>query len=139
MQSMLTPVLALVCWTLAILIFMGFRRFSNYAVLAESVKQSPRNQELKGLPDKAVWAADNYNHLHEQPTLFYALAIYSDLAGVADPLNVGLGWLYVASRVLHSLVQVTSNDVKLRSSMFFLGTFALIAIAARNVIALAVV
>ena len=28
------------------------------------------------LPPRVRWAADNYNHLHEQPTIFYALMLY---------------------------------------------------------------
>jgi hypothetical protein len=53
--------------------------------------------------------ADNYNHLHEQPTLFYALALGAQLVGADDTVNVGLAWAYVAVRVVHSLVQASRN------------------------------
>jgi len=80
--------------------------------------------------------ADNYNHLHEQPTVFYALAVYSHLVGVADPLNVGLAWGYVALRIGHSLIQCTSNFVPVRFMVFALSSLTLMIITVRNVLAL---
>jgi hypothetical protein len=85
---------------------------------------------------KAVWVADNYNHLHEQPTVFYALCIYSHLAGVADEINAGLAWSYVGIRVVHSLIQITTNFVPLRFVVFNIGSLVLMIIAGRNVAAL---
>ena len=73
-----------------------------------------RKSDLDALPVRVQQIADNYNHLHEQPTVFYALAVYTHLAGVADPLNVGLAWGYVGLRVVHSLIQCTSNFVPVR-------------------------
>lgn len=91
---------------------------------------------MEQLPAKARWAADNYNHLHEQPVIFYALMFYVSLSQQADPIYLYLGWSYVAIRVLHSLVQVTSNRVLVRFGLFALGSIILIVIAARAVIAL---
>jgi hypothetical protein len=76
--------------------------------------------------------ADNYNHLHEQPTLFYALALAAQLGGAADALNVGLAWTYVGVRVVHSLVQATKNVIPLRFAVFTLGSFALLALCVRT-------
>ena len=137
MQSMMTPVLALVCWTLLMLAWLAYARFTI------GFRQSPKAMKLKRtqdlaqhLPDSAVWAADNYNHLHEQPTIFYALAIYSHLVGVSDPLNVGLAWAYVGLRVLHSLIHATSNVVLFRFVAFLISSMVLLVIAVRNLIAL---
>ena len=80
--------------------------------------------------------ADNYNHLHEQPTVFYALAFYSHLAGAADTTNVNLAWSYVILRVVHSLVQNTANKVMIRFSVFSLSSLVLIAMTVRNLTAL---
>jgi hypothetical protein len=66
------------------------------------------------LPPEVARVADNYNHLHEQPTLFYALALAAQLAGAADAVSVGLAWAYVALRVVHSLIQATVNVIPLR-------------------------
>ena len=75
-------------------------------------------------------------HLHEQPTVFYALAFYTHLAGAADSLNVNLAWAYVVLRVVHSLVQNTVNKVMVRFMVFALSSLVLIAITVRNLMAL---
>ena len=85
---------------------------------------------------KAVWVADNYNHLHEQPTIFYALCVYSHLAGVVDGVNVGLAWAYVAIRIVHSFIQITTNFVPLRFVVFNIGSLVLMILAIRNVLGL---
>jgi hypothetical protein len=92
--------------------------------------------DLEVLPQKVRQIADNYNHLHEQPTLFYALAIYSHLAGMADAVNVTLAWSYVGLRIVHSLIQCTVNFVPARFAVFTLCALVLMAMTVRNVIAL---
>jgi len=80
------------------------------------------------LPDNVNWKADNYNHLHEQPTVFYAIAITLALLGLGDGLNALLGWIYIGLRVAHSLVQVTANKVMVRFVLFALSSMVLIAL-----------
>ena len=59
--------------------------------------------------------AHNHNHLLEQPTLFYAIALVLALqGGGAFWLNVWLAWAYVGFRVIHSLIQSTVNVVRWR-------------------------
>jgi len=81
---------------------------------------------LNSLPDGARQVADNYNHLMEQPTIFYALAAITYLAGQQTDLTAGLAWGYVALRVVHSLIQNTINLVPLRFLVFALSTILLI-------------
>ncbi|MBY0421519.1 MAG: MAPEG family protein, partial [Parvularculaceae bacterium] len=95
-----------------------------------------RKADLDVLPTSVQQIADNYNHLHEAPTIYYALALYTHLAGRDDALNVQLAWGYVALRVAHSFAQIVIRNVTLRFAVFALSTFALMAIAARNVLAL---
>ena len=78
------------------------------------------------LPAKVQWIAHNYNHLHEAPTVFYAVALVLAITGQGDGMNAKIAWAYVALRVLHSLVQATSNRVIVRFSLFSLSSVALI-------------
>ena len=96
----------------------------------------PPKELMNRLPAEVRWKADNYNHLHEQPVIFYALCVYTHLVGVWDGLNVGLAWAYVAIRIVHSLIQVTTNFVPLRFAVFNLGSLVLAIIALRNVLGL---
>jgi hypothetical protein len=83
------------------------------------------------LPAGVNRIAANYNHLHEQPTVFYAVAFATQMVGPPDAFSIGLAWAYVAIRVLHSFVQA-SGRVTIRFFIFSLGTIALIWLAART-------
>ncbi|GAK44161.1 conserved protein [Tepidicaulis marinus] len=133
--TFLTPVLALVSWTLIVWFWMYARRIPAMNAAGLDPQEAQHPGSLNMLPKPARFAADNYNHLHEQPTIFYALIIYSQLAGVADELNLTLAWAYVGLRVLHSLVQITVNKVTLRFTLFAVSTLVLVVIAIRNILA----
>ena len=66
------------------------------------------------------WKAHNYNHLHEQPTVFYAVALLLALIGWGDGMNALIAWIYVGLRITHSLVQATANVVMVRFVLFAL-------------------
>jgi hypothetical protein len=133
-MSTLTPVLALIVWTFVMWFWLYATRIP--AMRAIGMGKFQRKDDLKQLPVAVQNIADNYNHLHEQPTLFYALAIYSHLVGMADPFNVALAWIYVGIRIVHSLVQCTSNFIPLRFMIFAAGSLTLMIMTVRNVIAL---
>jgi hypothetical protein len=139
LSNMMTPVLALVVWTMVILVWLYLRRIPamrKAGIDPAKIKGSESYASMPPLNPKAVWVSDNYNHLHEQPVIFYALCVYTHLVGVWDGLNVGLAWGYVAIRIVHSLIQVTTNFVPLRFAVFNLGSIVLAIIALRNVLGL---
>jgi hypothetical protein len=76
--------------------------------------------------------ADNYNHLFEQPTLFYAIALTIAVAGHVDTWAVNLAWAFVAIRIVHSLLQATVNIVMLRFAIFMVSWLVLIAMMVRE-------
>ena len=136
--NIMTPVLALVVWTLVVLVWLYIRRIPAMRKAGIDPAKIKGSESFAGLPPmnpKAVWVADNYNHLHEQPTIFYALCVYTHLVGPGnDALVVGLAWAYVGIRIVHSLIQVTTNYVPLRFAIFNIGSLMLMIIAARNVL-----
>jgi hypothetical protein len=79
--------------------------------------------------------ANNYNHLMEQPTLFYAICFALQFLDQANGINIGLAWTYVAIRVVHSLVQATLNIIILRFLIFILGSIVLAALTFHAAIA----
>tara|TARA_B100000767_G_scaffold274949_2_gene309716 strand:+ start:129 stop:569 length:441 start_codon:yes stop_codon:yes gene_type:complete len=126
--AVLMPVFALITWSLIIFIRMYAMRMPAMAKAGIDPQSVKHPTSLGGiLPSKVEASSDNYNHLMEQPTIFYALCFYLALAGHADALQVQFAWGYVGFRVLHSLVQVTGNNVMARFSLFTLSTAALIA------------
>lgn len=129
----LVPALALVCWTFVMWCWLYATRIP--AMRAVGLDKFQEKKDLDVLPRKVRQVADNYNHLHEQPVLFYALVFYCHLAGTGDATNVTLAWTYVGFRVAHSLFQALVNFIPVRFALFALGSLALMGIAARNVIA----
>ena len=134
-QSMMTPVLALVVWTLVMWVWLYATRIPAMRKAGIDPGKTQDKSVMDKLPIEARRIADNYNHLHEQPVIFYALCIYSHLVGVGDELNVTLAWAYVGVRVLHSLIQCLWNYIPVRFLVFSLGSIVLAVMAVRNVMA----
>ena len=116
---------SLVAWTLVMMTWMYAVRFPAMARKGISLKGrvGSKGGDLDGVVEPEVqWKAHNYNHLLEQPTLFYAVALTLALAGVGDGANAGLAWGYVALRVVHSLVQAISNVIMVRFGIFMVAS-----------------
>ncbi|MGH8186547.1 MAG: MAPEG family protein [Steroidobacteraceae bacterium] len=135
-RDILSPALALIGWTFVMWFWLYATRLPAMRAARINPARIKRKSDLDPLPVAVQQVADNYNHLHEQPTIFYALVFYSYLAGVADGLNVGLAWAYVGIRIVHSLIQCTVNFVPVRFMVFSAGSLVLMVIAARNAVAL---
>lgn len=135
LQAFLTPVLVLVCWTLIMWLWMYATRIP--AMQKAGVDpDSARHPGTYGdkLPANVRAVADNYNHLHEQPTVFYALMVFAGLTGGGDALMLNLAYGYVGIRILHSLVQILSPKVALRFLVFVLASLVLFVMAGKEVI-----
>jgi hypothetical protein len=84
-----------------------------------SLQDAAHTRDLaERLPSSATRVADNYRHLFEAPTVFYAVALAIVLAGLADPFYAACAWLFLASRILHSIVQATFNRVVVRAALY---------------------
>jgi hypothetical protein len=119
-------------WTFAMEVWMYGTRIPAVLKYKPSISPSSTKEEFNGkLPPQVRWKADNYNHLHEQPTQFYAIALTLALLGADDKVNVGLAWGYVGLRVVHSLVQAVNNKVMLRFKIFVGSSVVLLGMAGR--------
>ena len=123
-RALLLPVLALVLWTFVMWFWMYATRIPAMQKAGIDPAELSRTGAPLVLPPEVSRVADNYNHLHEQPTLFYALALAAQLAGAADATSVGLAWAYVATRVVHSLVQATKNPIPSHAGWSSSGTLS---------------
>jgi hypothetical protein len=135
-HGLIAPVLGLVAWTLVMWVWMYATRIPAMQRANIDVADLSRTGGKLELPPQVARVADNYNHLHEQPTIFYALALAAQVAGATDAVNVGLAWSYVLLRVAHSLVQATRNVIPVRFLLFTVGTLVLAALLVRTVLAL---
>jgi hypothetical protein len=134
--TMLTPVLALIVWTFVIWFWLYATRLPAMRAAGIDPARIKRKGDLDPLPVSVQQIADNYNHLHEQPTIFYALALAAEHGAAVDGISVALAWSYVGLRIVHSLIQCTSNFVPVRFLVFAASSLVLMVITVRNVAAL---
>lgn len=128
-SPLLGPIVALVGWSLVMLLWTAIARAGAFRRLGVNVRNIPRGSRGEALDQtderRAQWKAHNYNHLMEQPTIFYAIVMVLILMRFDHQVNVWLAWAYVGLRVAHSIVQATINIVKYRLALFALATFCL--------------
>jgi hypothetical protein len=140
-MEILKPVVVLAIWTMVMWLWMYATRVPAVLKLPQSnepgADQGWTSAKLEGLlPPQIQWKAHNYNHLHEAPTVFYAVALALAMIGQGDGLNATIAWVYVALRVIHSLWHVTVNKVQVRFGLFVLSSLALIALIVHLAMAL---
>jgi hypothetical protein len=133
-SEILQPVVALAAWTMIMWIWMYATRLPAMGKVegldTKNWVGGVGGDLDKVLPSKVQWIAHNYNHLHEAPTVFYAVSIVLALVGAGDGFNATLAWIYVALRISHSLVQALWNRVAVRFVLFALSSIVLIMLAA---------
>jgi hypothetical protein len=124
--QLIQPVVALVIWSLVMWLWLYVTRLPAIAAMKmEMDSNAPAGLQMSQLPPKVRWKADNYNHLMEQPTVFYAIALSLVFLGAATETNIFAAWAYVGLRVFHSLIQVLVNKIELRFAVFFLSNIPL--------------
>ena len=136
LDQFLLPILCLVLWTLVIWLWMYATRIPAMmkAEIAPQEAANPRGNWRDRMPDNVNRVADNYNHLHEQPTTFYALMLTLGLIGATGPVAWSIAWAYVGFRVAHSMAQILANVVVLRFAIFVCSGLMLLALATYGLI-----
>ena len=123
------PMVALIAWTLVMWLWMYATRLpAMRAARMKPDSNAPRGEQMSLLPAQVRWKADNYNHLLEQPTLFYALAASLALLGVESQAGLLFAWVYVVLRIVHSFVQALVNKIEIRFLLFALSNIPLFAL-----------
>lgn len=138
-MGILKPVVVLAAWTMVMWVWMYATRIPAMKaakVNPDQLANEPGASLDMILPPKVQWKAKNYNHLHEAPTVFYAVAIVLAIIGQGDGFNEQLAWAYVGLRVIHSLVQATVNKIMVRFGIFALSSLVLAALILHAAIAL---
>ncbi len=129
--DILRPMVALVAWTLVMLVWTVATRLPAMKAAGADIRSlvgSKAADADRALPPQVQWKAHNYNHLVEQPTLFYAICTVIALSGTGNGVNAAIAWVYVVLRVAHSLVQATVNRVLPRFMLFLASSLALAAL-----------
>ena len=135
--AILQPVFATALLTLVMALWMVATRIpamSKAGIDPQRAQDTSRLRDL--LPPEINRVSNNYNHLFEQPTLFYAVAVSIAVLGHVDSLHVGCAWAFAGLRIAHSLVQATIDIVMIRFTLFMLSWVALAVMIVREAIAI---
>ncbi len=127
--AILAPAAALAVWSMVMLVWMAALRLPALAKLKLDPEKSRggRGADLDGvLPGPVQWKAHNYNHLMEQPTVFYAMCVVIAIAGGGHQIDLYLAWGYFGLRVVHSLWQALVNTIPVRLTIFSLSSIVLL-------------
>jgi hypothetical protein len=140
-MEILKPLAVLAGWTMIMWVWM-------YATRIPAINKLPKPTEPGAdqgwtgamleqlIPREVQWKAHNYNHLHEAPTVFYAVALALALLDKGHGLNLTIAWAYVGLRIVHSIFQATVNKVMPRFALFALSSLCLMALTLHLILAL---
>ena len=137
-NAILGPVATLALWSMVMWVWMYATRIpamNRAKIDAKNLVGTTGRGLDEVLPPEVQWKAHNYNHLMEQPTVFYAVALALAVGGMGGGLNAQIAWAYVGLRIVHSLVQATINKVMIRFMLFSLSSLVLIALVVHTVMA----
>jgi len=124
-QSIFAPFLAQMLLTLVVWVYMYARRVP-FIVTSGLKPDQMTPAELARLSPPAVSnPSDNLKNLFEIPTLFFALVLYLFVTQHVDGVYVAAAWVFVAFRVLHSLMHCTANIIIVRFWLYAISTLAL--------------
>lgn len=111
------PALALMLWTLLVLVQVPIRRFMAYFRGLVQARDFVLG-ESADVPADVALPNRIFMNLVEVPVLFYALVGIAFATHQVDAISVGMAWLYVALRLIHSLIYFTYNHVVHRFAVF---------------------
>ena len=138
-MDILLPMLAMIILTAAVSMLLLATRLPLIIRHFGHLQGAMHSDELRPkLSPRMRFITDNYNHLFEQPVLFYALVVYLHLSETIDELQIQMAWLYVASRAIHSLIHLTNNNVSARALAFVISMIILIVMIFRAGLALVI-
>ena len=117
------PAIALFFWT-----FANGVRMAGLRVRAVGRREVPISyyELYEGSEPPAVRLASRHvQNLFEVPPLFYVVVLFLYVTNHVTFLAVGLAWLYVLLRVVHTFVHLGTNNVPRRLAVFAIGNVVL--------------
>ena len=120
----LGPLLAHMLFTLGMFGLLGARKAQAVRLKQVNLKQAALDHSA--WPDDVVKVSNNIANQFETPILFYIVCLTFFQLNAVSPTVLALGWLYVATRLLHGWIHVRSNLVPLRVKAFAAGLLILL-------------
>jgi hypothetical protein len=122
-QLVLLPVFVLVGLAFVLLLWMAGAR--REALVSGETKIRDIALREPNWPARATQIANCFSNQFELPLLFYILIALALPLRHADLIIVVLSWVFVVTRLVHAGIFVTSNDLRQRSLVWFVGVVVL--------------
>lgn len=123
--AVFAPLFVQVALTFGLLLWMGFLRVRLVNTRAVAIRDIALGEP--NWPKQATQVANAYSNQFELPVLFYLVMVLAFFTANATTGLVILAWAFVATRLLHALIQVTTNNVPRRAIAFTAGLVVLVA------------
>jgi hypothetical protein len=134
-SAILLPVMTLAGWTFVVLLCIPFQRF-RAGFRRQVTEKDFRYGESQRVPPEVSLPNRNFMNLLEVPVLFYLLCVLYYVTQSTIANFVALAWVYVALRVIHSLIHLTYNRVRHRLVAFALSNVVVVVMWTRLLAAL---
>jgi len=123
-KLILLPVFVQVILTSVVMVLMGKRRI-RAAKNKEISMAAFKTMNLTGANEQVIATSRNFDNQFQMPMLYLFSVLFTLQLGLADLVYVIMGACFVLLRVVHTVVHIGSNNVRLRFNVFLLGCLAL--------------
>ena len=124
LPAVLLPLFVEVALTLGLGIWLAYLRGRDL----RSRTVHPSNIALRepNWPLKTQLVGNCFSNQFELPVLFYVLTILEVVTRHADLIFLILAWVFVLTRIMHSVVHTTTNRIRFRGAWYGFGAVALV-------------
>lgn len=123
---MFYPMFAMVLLTFIVTLYLVYVRIQAVRRRQLPVSYFRLNSGTADVPVQAATAARHYSNLFEVPLLFYVTCLVAIQMGLQGPTMVTLAWIFVISRIVHTLIHLSYNKVLHRMLAFATGVFCVL-------------
>lgn len=122
--AILYPVFVQAALTFGLLFTTGISRVRAIERRDVRVKDIALGQD--NWPERITKIGNSYNNQLQTPVLFYIVIVLALMTSKVSGLFIIMAWGFVALRLAHAYVHVTSNDVPKRFMIFLAGLVVLV-------------
>ncbi len=119
------PFVGTMLLTFVVWLYMYGRRIPFVLSRKLSPQQITRLELERLSPPQVANPSDNLKNLFELPTIFYAVVLYLYATAQVDTYYLAAAWIFLAFRILHSIVHCSYNFVPLRFLLYVISALAL--------------
>ena len=126
-SAIFDPVGVLAFWTFAVLLLIPFQRF-RASFAGKVTRDDFKYGESSNVPGHVSIPNRAMMNLLELPVLFYVVCLLFFVSASVTPLVMQVAWIYVACRLIQTLIHLTYNNVIHRLTVFAVGNFVLVSL-----------